>query len=208
MNFNVEGEFITDWARKWFYLENQPYKKVEDLLLSCMCGTDISLKVLKSYCEDILTFKRKFIGNTKDDSFCLVEDNDPLPDYIKIKNIDELFLNIKYNKKMFERYGFIDPKGNFYAVDWCKHHKWAENYLQDKYTIIERMKLSNGGKYIGSDFLVNILGWALLDSPHQGKSILQIGKPLTKAQRETLYDYYMYFNRTEEALDLYKEENL
>ncbi len=45
--FNIDGNYITNLAREWFYLEKKPYKKVEELLLSCMCGTSIDLRTLK-----------------------------------------------------------------------------------------------------------------------------------------------------------------
>ena len=41
ISFSVEGEFITNLARDWFYNHKVPYKKVKELLLSCMAGTDI-----------------------------------------------------------------------------------------------------------------------------------------------------------------------
>ena len=74
--FNIQGEFITQTARDWFYLERKPFEKVKELLLSCMCGTDISKETLNQYVEDILKFKRKFVGETQNDTFCLVEDDE------------------------------------------------------------------------------------------------------------------------------------
>lgn len=59
----------------------------------------------------------------------------------------------------------------------------------------------------GSDFLVYAEGWILLHNPQRGIAEVEQneGKNMTKAQRETLYDYYIFFNRIEEANDLYKE---
>ncbi len=50
-------------------------------------------------------------------------------------------------------------------------------------------------------------GWILLHNPQRGIAEVEQneGKNMTKAQRETLYDYYIFFNRIEEANDLYKE---
>lgn len=150
--FNINGEYITTLARQWFYDEKKPFEKVKELLLSCMCGTSISKKTLNTYVEDILKFKRKFVGNTEDNTFRLVEDsevNDKVKYYKDIK---------EYGKIPFEvcEYGFINPQGKYIPVKWCGHQEWASDYINEKYTIIEQMKKSDGGKYIGTDFLIHI----------------------------------------------------
>ena len=50
-------------------------------------------------------------------------------------------------------------------------------------------------------------GWILFNNPQRGIAEVEQneGQNMTKAQRETLYDYYIFFNRIEEANDLYKE---
>lgn len=73
ITFSVSGEFITNLAREWFYLEKRPLEKVMDLLLSCMCGTDMSEKELRRNAEDVLLGRAEFVGNTRDDSFRLVK---------------------------------------------------------------------------------------------------------------------------------------
>lgn len=124
--FNVQGEFVTQTAREWFYEERKPFEKVQEFLLSCMCGTDIPLETLKKYAEDILKFKRKFIGNTSDNTFCLVDE-------IETNNLTKYYEELKkYGKLPFEvcEYGFINPKGEYIPVSWCKHGEWADNYLK------------------------------------------------------------------------------
>lgn len=69
--FSVSGKFITNLAREWFYLESRPLEKVMDLLLSCMCGTDMSEKELRRNAEDVLLGRAEFSGNTRDDTFCM-----------------------------------------------------------------------------------------------------------------------------------------
>lgn len=71
IRFSVSGKFITNLAREWFYLESRPLEKVMDLLLSCMCGTDMSEKELRRNAEDILLGRAEFSGNTRDDTFCM-----------------------------------------------------------------------------------------------------------------------------------------
>ncbi len=149
--FGVEGEFITNLAREWFYLEKRPYKKVEELLLNCMCGTDISLDILKSYVKDILTFKKKFKGKTRDNTFGLVEEshNIELPSYIKTKNIKAYYNRLKGpSAGEFYEYGFIKPNGEFIAVEWAEHCEWANRYMNKKYTTEERRKLFYHYRYM------------------------------------------------------------
>lgn len=73
IRFSVSGKFITNLAREWFYLESRPLEKVMDLLLSCMCGTDMSEKELRRNAEDVLLGRAEFEGNTRDNSFRLVK---------------------------------------------------------------------------------------------------------------------------------------
>ena len=167
-----------------------------------MCGTNISKQILENYVDDILKFKKKFIGNTKNNSFCLVEDKSELPEYIKTKNIDNYYLRLKEpDKSKFYKYGFVDPNGNFFNVKWANHHRWASEYISTHYEMEEQLA---NYEYIGADFLVYVKGWILLHSPQQEIAKLEQGKPMTKAQKETLYDYYIFFGREKEANELYE----
>lgn len=38
LHFSMDGEFLTAIARDWFWKMDKPYKKCEELLLSCMMG--------------------------------------------------------------------------------------------------------------------------------------------------------------------------
>lgn len=51
VSFDVRGEFITQMAKEWFFVENRGYDKVMELLLSCMEGTEQSEKELKRLAE-------------------------------------------------------------------------------------------------------------------------------------------------------------
>ena len=202
--FNIQGEFITRTARDWFYLERRPYEKVKELLLSCMCGTNISKKTLNQYVEDILKFKRKFIGNTSDNTFCLVDE-------IETNNLTKYYKELKkYGKLPFEicEYGFINPKGEYIPVSWCKHAEWASEYIKNTFNnkIDDWFLFINKFNCNATDTLVKGMNWILIDNPHQGEGIIQQGERITKAQKETLYDYLIHFNRTDEANKLYREE--
>lgn len=71
LHFSIEGEFITNVARSWFWDEDKPYEKSEELLMSCMCGgSDTEKRVT---CQDIIEGRKKLVGINE---FELVDDNE------------------------------------------------------------------------------------------------------------------------------------
>lgn len=100
-------------------------------------------------------------------------------------------------------YGFIAPDGEFHTVKWADHEKFAGDYLRahEGWEVV----LEND-MHTGTDYLVLVKGWLLLHNPRQGKPFLTSGdKPMTKAQRETLFDYYTKYGMKKEANALYRE---
>lgn len=103
-----------------------------------------------------------------------------------------------------EPYGFIDTNGEFHRVGWGEHGEWAETYiiasgLSDDF--------DDSPYSYPTDYLIHEKGWLLLHSPSNGKPKLTAGvKPMTKAQREALYDYYINAGREEEANAIYRED--
>lgn len=69
VSFNVQGEFMTQMAKEWFYCENRGYDKVMELLFSCMEGTEQSEKEIRRLAEDILLGRAALVGNTRDNSY-------------------------------------------------------------------------------------------------------------------------------------------
>lgn len=69
LTFGITGEFITRVAREWFFIEHKPYSVVEELMLSCMCGTDTPEGKLKLMAQDVLLGKAEFRGNSWDGTF-------------------------------------------------------------------------------------------------------------------------------------------
>lgn len=101
-----------------------------------------------------------------------------------------------------EPYCFISPDGELFPVDWGEHNEWAQNYIKR-----HGMSMDDDGfarDYYAVDYLVHDRGWLLLHSPGHGRpKLTKSNKPMTKAQRETLYDYYMNAGRFDEANELY-----
>ena len=73
LHWKIDGEFICNLARIWFWDENRPYEKSEELLISEMGTDEISLEEKKKIAQDIIEGKKKLVGiNT----FTLKEDNE------------------------------------------------------------------------------------------------------------------------------------
>lgn len=103
-----------------------------------------------------------------------------------------------------EPYCFISPDGELFPVDWGEHDEWATNYIKRHGMLMDDDGFSRD--YFAVDYLVHDRGWLLLHSPSHGRPKLTEGnKPMTKAQRETLYDYYMNAGRFDEANELYED---
>lgn len=171
-------------------LENQDYYLPTDYKEPLKC---------RLYVEDILKFKRKFVGQTKNNTFCLVEDNEQ---NAIVKNYNSIK---EYGKIPFEicEYGFIKPNGEYIPVQWCQHLKYANGYIQSNYSIEDQMTIYYKYKN-AEDYLIKELCWILIENPHQEMGIIHTGNFITKAQKETLFDYYIFFDRNNEAIELYK----
>lgn len=70
LHFSMDGEFLTAIARDWFWNMDKPYKKCEELLLSCMMGGNEEEK--RYVCQDIIEGRKKLVGVNE---FELVDDN-------------------------------------------------------------------------------------------------------------------------------------
>lgn len=60
--FQIEGEWVTNLARTWFWDENKDYEVVEELLLNCLCTDEITLEEKKDIVRDIIEGRKKLMG--------------------------------------------------------------------------------------------------------------------------------------------------
>ncbi|MBQ8111342.1 MAG: hypothetical protein IJ124_14395 [Clostridia bacterium] len=121
------------------------------------------------------------------------KEKSPLEEYIERMTDEE--------SEAREPYGFISPDGEFHNVEWGEHGEWAETYIKESGLLVDA---ENSRYCYPTDYLVHEKGWLLMHSPSRGKPKLTAGdKPMTKAQRETLYDYYIKAERDEEANALF-----
>ena len=95
VHFKIDGEWITNLARTWFWDENKDYEIVEELLLNCLVTDEISLEERKDICREIIEGRKKLVGlNT----FSLEEDGELVrPIYKKIQEMKrkEIIRNIR-----------------------------------------------------------------------------------------------------------------
>ena len=104
VSFQTTGEFVTRIARSWYWDEGKPWSTVEELLLSCMCGTDQSREELVELARKVVYGKAKFIGSTADGSYALTDDDKDLVS----ENLESLRSRIgklkEENDELTERY--------------------------------------------------------------------------------------------------------
>ena len=210
VSFELSGEFITDLARDWLYVERRPYNKVMDLLLACMCSSEYSELELQELAQAVLSGKKKLTGNTRDDSFCMIDDNVNIvakyPYYFQKNNKQK---RIKKNSvQRFEKrpcvnetrepeLGWLSPNGKFFEVSWGNHEKWAIEYISKHFP--------DNKLYTGyGDFLTN-KGWILLHDPSRSGVRISCDcyKKPTKKQKEFLYDYFIAVGMAAQAHEVY-----
>lgn len=204
LHWDVDGDFITNMARDWFYKERQPYSKVYELLLNCMQGSDETIEQLNRHVDDILTFKSKLSGSILKGTYGLYDEDNM--DTLKTKYpAYKYYSYLKDGKEIpfsESEYGFISPQGYFIPVDWCHHSEWAHKYVKS-YNLYEDMMKSDFRD--PTDYLVYQKGYILLENPQRGRAMIQRPTNISNKQRETLYDYYMFHGRQNEAFKLYQE---
>lgn len=101
-----------------------------------------------------------------------------------------------------EDYGWLEPSGKFHEVPFGEHQGWAWQKVLELGFSDEDLDCGLGG-----DVLLEH-GWVLLDNPSMGiaRPTISDTKPLTKAQREFLFDYYTERNKPDFAKKYLEED--
>lgn len=142
IGFKVDGSFITDISRTWFWDENRPYEVCEELLLNCLVTDQLTLDERKEIARDILEGKSKLTGiNT----FTVEDDGENVRPIHK--KIDEQARKIKIQELKFFMDGnmidFVDPYSVFKDIEnakdlnvqtylQCTTYFWYEDWAIDK----------------------------------------------------------------------------
>lgn len=127
----------------------------------------------------------------------IFEDVEAVPSLFDITTLlGDSMTKVEESKTSTSDYGWLEPSGTFHEVDFAEHETWAyeticERGWKDEYNVSEF-----GGLYSCGDFLVGRKGFVLLHNPGMGIARVDRSeiRPLTKAQREFLFDYYIERN--------------
>lgn len=108
IGWKIDGGFITDLARNWFWDENKSYQKCEELLLSCLQCDQLSEEELKTIAMQIIEGRKKLVGIN---IFTLEDDNENIrPIYKKIEEQHrQLKIQELKNLMMMYMIKFVDP---------------------------------------------------------------------------------------------------
>lgn len=96
----------------------------------------------------------------------------------------------------YDGYGFVAPDGTFIPSDWGTHEEKALELIKDHsfYSAYINWKhTSAGASGLARDYIINEKGFCLIHNPSMDGGYIVTCSPvksLTKAQRETLYDYF------------------
>lgn len=111
-----------------------------------------------------------------------------------------------------KEYGWLSPTGTFYEVKWGDHEEWAYKYIEkrhmkDQYREWQKKCHENGrSSTLARDFLCEVKGWVLIDSPTtMGYHVISM-KPMTKKQKEFLYGYFYDMGMKSRAEQYLEEE--
>lgn len=127
LSFRVEGEWITDLARSWFWDENKDYEVVEELLLSCLCTDEITIEERKDIARDIIEGKKKLVGIN---NFSLEDDGHLIrPIYKKIQELKrkEEIRKIKDDMDIHAN-NYIDKFSIDFSLDTYNQNCEADSY--------------------------------------------------------------------------------
>lgn len=137
------------------------------------------------------------------------EDGEPLT-YDDIQKIgmdddewDKVYAEFKENgvpkieketpKKESQPFGWLSPTGEFTIGKWGDHEEKANEIIEKRGFTSEFEKISdNDFGYTARDFLSEVKGYVLVHNPSMsGGYQVSYQKPLTKKQREFLYNYFI-----------------
>jgi DNA-directed RNA polymerase subunit delta len=110
--FVIEGSFITNTARSWYWEERRSYSVVRNLLVNSMVSDEISDEVIDQCIRELLFYKGKLIGRTDDDSYSYKDEPDEIPERIQ-KLIEENNFENPLEYAFDEELEFFDDEEDF-----------------------------------------------------------------------------------------------
>jgi len=142
LSFSIEGSFITKIAKEWYFLEHKPYETVEELLLSCMEGSEETKEQLKIRVQDILMGRAEFRGNSGDGTFCLVYPDDCLNTNNIFTEYSKMGQKYKEAKKETDRINTKYSRLVECLEEWSENDELDADDIEDEYvrTLLERIE--------------------------------------------------------------------
>lgn len=117
LHWQIDGEWLTNFVRSWFWDEDKPYETCAELLGECI-GTDD--KLLKaSIIQDIIEGRKKFVGVNE---FELVDDNENVrPLALKIAQLkrEKEIMNIREDIRVCG-IKYVDPYSTVKSIKVAK----------------------------------------------------------------------------------------
>lgn len=92
-----------------------------------------------------------------------------------------------------DKFGWLSPTGEFIVSDWGEHEGSAYDIICEK-GFEDEYDEWDGHDELGlaKDYLCEVKGWVLIHNPSMdGGHVVTNIKPMTKRQKEFLYDYFM-----------------
>lgn len=103
--------------------------------------------------------------------------------------------NSNTKDKEFEytgKFGWLSPLGKFLESEYGTHESSAIEIIQKNGWVADYDRGDNDILNLARDYLCNVKGYVLIHNPSMdGGYIVTNTKPLTKKQKEFLYDYFM-----------------
>lgn len=156
----------------------------------------ITTEDMVAYCEEFGLMPawvgwggNRWIQFYKDDELCS-------PDYLReIGALKERKVAPRKKEERvveYQPWGWLSPTGEFSKGDFGDHEQVAYDIMEAKGWEDEFDNWESRGVGLGRDFLTGVKGYVLLHNPTgMPYTIVSHEKPLTKAQKEFLYDYFM-----------------
>lgn len=152
-----------------------------------LTGDEIKEIIDKAFDTDSLEEKEKYLKHKSD------FENGIFPDGFKTD--DEELPNFEPDADFggeVGEFGWLSPTGKFIVSDWGEHENSALDIIENNEWNAEYRKWKKSLDFAtGGDYLCQVKGYVLIHNPSMdgGYVVTQV-KPLTKKQREFLYDYF------------------
>lgn len=115
--FVIDGEWLTDLVRTWFWYEDRPYEKCKELICSCISGGDDDVKT--EITNAILEGRKKFVGQN---TFELVDDGENvrrITDKLKEREYKEAIRKIEDDIRI-NGIEYVDPFSTVKSIKKAK----------------------------------------------------------------------------------------